>query len=146
MPNLTAGMMVKPIAFQTDVLHIIAMHGNLLLGLRHPSNTGESREVLRNVIEEMEAALISAGCLSFDEVSNLHRSEIEECAKMGRAIEFVERKDREQKSMWDLPMRRIIEKWWNALGFTQTWDATAPVEEVLDRHVFPEVAKRLPNS
>jgi hypothetical protein len=55
----------------------MAVHGNLQLALRHPRNTGPSREIMVEFVERLGVALVDWGILSEAELELSKRVERE---------------------------------------------------------------------
>jgi hypothetical protein len=62
MPN--AGVAMNSLLIEADLLTWMAVHGNLLLALRHPENTGESRQIVERFVEALGKRLIEGGIIS----------------------------------------------------------------------------------
>jgi len=56
----------------------MAIHGNLCLALRHPSNLGSSRALMEQFVRALGENLVENGVLTPDELAQAQRLEIEE--------------------------------------------------------------------
>lgn len=59
-----------------DGLHLMAIHGNLCLALRHPANTGPSREIVEKIVQAIEKELVNCGAFTEEEIQEIHLTEI----------------------------------------------------------------------
>lgn len=55
----------------------LAVHGNLLLALRHPENAGSSRAMVEDVVSMLEGAFLDSGLLTEAQLLAMHRQEEE---------------------------------------------------------------------
>jgi len=62
-------------------LHLMALHGYICLGLRHPKTTGPSRDIVLHYIDVFETLLLNSGLLDEDDVRLIHKVEMEESKK-----------------------------------------------------------------
>jgi hypothetical protein len=60
---------------------LLAIHGNICLGLRHPDNTGPLRQIAANVIDTIEQIFKDTG-MENDVIAEIHKVESEETAKL----------------------------------------------------------------
>jgi len=56
----------------------MAVHGNLCLALRHPSNTGPSRQIVIRFVRALGHRLVTHGVLTAEELRVAQRVEIDE--------------------------------------------------------------------
>jgi hypothetical protein len=149
MPDFSAKIATKPIVLQTDVMKLVALHLLILLGLRHPhqKDSAGMRIFLRDTLEEMEAALVSAGCMTVEEIKSIHQNEMSEYAKLGWPIIADGTMGRliDPNGLtplrWDRGLRTIIAKWCAAFDIRLP-EGEFDVEQLLDQYVFPALARR----
>lgn len=55
----------------------MAVHGNLCLALRHPSNTGPSRLLVQDFVGQLGQHLVAVGILTPSELAEVQRVEAE---------------------------------------------------------------------
>lgn len=55
----------------------LAVHGNLLLALRHPENTGHGRQLVEDVVATLEGLFLDSGLLTEEQVLTMHQQEAE---------------------------------------------------------------------
>jgi len=67
MPNLERSKQI--FTFSGHGIAWMAVHGNLQLALRHPRNTGPSREIMLEFVERLGMALVDWGILSEAELA-----------------------------------------------------------------------------
>lgn len=53
----------------------LAVHGNLLLALRHPENVGSSRSMVEDVVAMLEGTFLDSGFLTEEQVAMMHAQE-----------------------------------------------------------------------
>lgn len=63
------------LGFDLPLIVVLALHGHLCLALRHPENTGGSRTLIEELVEDLEAQLVAIGALTPAEVTDIHRVE-----------------------------------------------------------------------
>lgn len=80
---------LRNINVTTDAISLMAVHGNLLLALRHPENTGLSRQYVINFVKQAGEKLIELGALT--RLRLIHTYQVE--AEQGN-IDFLEEVDR----------------------------------------------------
>jgi len=66
------------IELRMSALHLLAVHGNVCLGLRHPTNTGPNRKLALEFLGYSEQKLKSAGLINDEDIENIHKVEQEE--------------------------------------------------------------------
>ena len=66
------------IELRMSALHLLAVHGNVCLGLRHPTNTGFNRKLAMVFLGYAEQKLKSAGLINDEDIENIHKVEQEE--------------------------------------------------------------------
>lgn len=75
----------KEVTVKLDVLTLMAVHGNLLLALRHPHNTGESRDRVVQFVKGIGDELVLLGAMTPGQLKEAYRLEAE-----GGNAEFLE--------------------------------------------------------
>ena len=71
----------RRVCLEFKILDLVAIHGNLCLGLRHPDNTGPLRQIAENVIDTIEKIFQDTG-MENDVIAEIHKVESEETAKL----------------------------------------------------------------
>lgn len=66
----------QTVLLQVDLLTAMAIHGNLLLSLRHPANNGMSRVCVEAAVRTLGLLLIEAGALTGDRWAAIERDEL----------------------------------------------------------------------
>lgn len=66
-----------PLGVELPMHAWLAVHGNLLLALRHPANTGASRPLVEDLIGILEGAFLDSGILTEAQLAELHQVERE---------------------------------------------------------------------
>ena len=66
------------IELQISALHLIAVHGNVCLGLRHPNNKGPNRKIALEFLNYAEAKLKDAGIIDDFDIELIHDVERDE--------------------------------------------------------------------
>lgn len=61
-----------------SALHLLAVHGNVCLGLRHPENKGPNRQLGIEFLNYAEAKLKAAGIINDNDITLIHKTEQEE--------------------------------------------------------------------
>lgn len=87
--NPDTGFWLKNINVETDVVSLLAVHGNLLLALRHPENTGLSRRYVVGFVKWAGECLVSIGAISRKTLIYTYRVEAEQGNQ-----DFLEEMDR----------------------------------------------------
>lgn len=81
-PELPAGFLERPwermIPVTAPAFVWAAVHGNLQLALRHPSNQGQSADILRDLVEELGHMLIDAGVMTPEELAASSPGEVDD--------------------------------------------------------------------
>lgn len=67
---------------ELPLLAILAVHGYLLLALRHRDTAGPSRELVEDFIEILEDALLEAKVLTAEDLAEVHRIEAAEAPRI----------------------------------------------------------------
>ncbi len=70
-------LILAPLAVELPMHAWLAVHGNLLLALRHPENAGSSRTMADDVVALLEGAFLDVGLLTEDAIAGMHRQEEE---------------------------------------------------------------------
>lgn len=65
----------KRLKVEADLLTWMAVHGNLLLALRHPENTGESRRIVAGFVEDIGRMLVVGGIINQEELEFCRQDE-----------------------------------------------------------------------
>jgi len=60
-----------------DLITVLALHGAVVLALRHPGMKGSTRDVLGRAVAQMEQLLVARGALTPEQVAEAHRVEEE---------------------------------------------------------------------
>jgi hypothetical protein len=68
----------KIIELQMSAFHLLVIHGNVCLGLRHPKNTGLNRKLAIEFINYAEAKLKEAGIINDKDIKRIHKLERKE--------------------------------------------------------------------
>lgn len=68
---------LAPMGIELTMHAWLAVHGNLLLALRHPGNDGLSRELVESVVAMLEGAFLDAGLMTDSQVELMHQQEEE---------------------------------------------------------------------
>jgi hypothetical protein len=66
------------IELQMSAFHLLAIHGNVCLGLRHPKNTGPNRQLAIEFINYAESKLKAAGIINDKDIKRIHKLEQKE--------------------------------------------------------------------
>ena len=67
----------KDVTIKLNVITLIAVHGNLLLALRHPLNHGESRDLIINFVKQIGEELVLLGAMTPEQLTMSYRVESE---------------------------------------------------------------------
>jgi hypothetical protein len=67
-PNLTPERLRSRHTLELSALQALTMHGNLLLALRHPANTGSSRPQAEEGVAMLGRLIVTAGVASGEEL------------------------------------------------------------------------------
>lgn len=67
-----------PVALELPMLSWLAVHGNLLLALRHPENAGTSRQLVEDVVAALEGLFLDSGLLSEEQLAAIRQVEAEQ--------------------------------------------------------------------
>jgi len=65
-------LILAPLGVELTMHGWLAVHGNLLLALRHPGNDGSSRELVEDLVSTLEGAFLDAGLLSEAQLEMIH--------------------------------------------------------------------------
>ena len=68
----------KIIELQMSALHLIAIHGNVCLGLRYPNNKGPNRKLALEFLNYAESKLKEDGIIDDFDIELIHNVEREE--------------------------------------------------------------------
>lgn len=66
------------IDMKISALHLMAIHGNLCLALRHPGNNGPSRKLIIEFVNSIENKLKDIGMFTDEDIKLMHQVEEEE--------------------------------------------------------------------
>jgi ABC-type nitrate/sulfonate/bicarbonate transport system ATPase subunit len=80
MPNVEVAK--NPLMIEADLLTWMTVHGNILLALRHPENTGETRAIAQRFVDELGRKLVEGGIINQAELDYCRQEE--EKAASGR--------------------------------------------------------------
>lgn len=69
---------IRSFPIHTNYLILLAVHGNLCLALRHPSNRGENRTFVVAFVKALGLYFLHAGALTQEELEEAQRIEVEE--------------------------------------------------------------------
>lgn len=78
MPSANPQFWLREVLVRVNVLTLMAVHGNLLLALRHPLNLGESRDLVLNFCKQIGEELVLLGALTPEQLKEAYRMEAEE--------------------------------------------------------------------
>jgi len=68
----------QTVELRMSALHLLIVHGNICLGLRHPDNYGPSRELALEFVNYAENILKEIGVLNSRDIRLIHKTEQEE--------------------------------------------------------------------
>ena len=71
----------KRVCLDFSILDLVAIHGNICLGLRHPDNTGTTSQIAYNVVTTIEKIFKETG-MENDVIAEIHKVESEETARL----------------------------------------------------------------
>ena len=74
----------RRVCLEFKILDLVAIHGNICLGLRHPDNTGPTSQIADNVVQTIEKIFKETG-MSDDVLMEIHQVEAYETAKLMEA-------------------------------------------------------------
>lgn len=66
-----------PLGVELPVLSWLAVHGSLLLALRHPEHQGSSRQLVEDVVAGLEGVFLDHGILTEAQLATMHEQEAE---------------------------------------------------------------------
>lgn len=75
MPSTNPQFWLREVLVKVNVLTLMAVHGNLLLALRHPQNTGESRDLVLNFCKQIGEELVLLGALTPEQLEEAYKAE-----------------------------------------------------------------------
>lgn len=75
--KLDPRMMAANASVTAPMLTWITVHGNLCLSLRHPGNTGQSRELCLQMVRHLSKLIVDAGLMTQEEMDQANRVERE---------------------------------------------------------------------
>lgn len=85
--DLTRAFVNLPI--ETTLFVWLAVHGNLCLGLRHPSNLGPSRRYIEQFVKQLGARLVQEGFLTAEELQHAEHLERQEAPQQQPPLDPV---------------------------------------------------------
>lgn len=77
MPPVSPEFWHKDVTIKLNVITLMAVHGNLLLALRHPLNHGESRDLSINFVKQIGEELVLLGALAPEQLHGAYKVEAE---------------------------------------------------------------------
>lgn len=77
MPPDTPEFWFKDVTIKLNVITLMAVHGNLLLALRHLMNNGESREHIIKFVKQIGEELVLLGAMAPEQLEEAYRVEAE---------------------------------------------------------------------
>lgn len=63
-------------AIELPLFGWLAVHGNLLLALRHPENAGKSRQLIEDIVAMLEGLFLDSGLLTEEQVLTMHERDV----------------------------------------------------------------------
>ncbi len=66
---------LKEVSIRTNVLALLAVHGYLLLALRHPGNVGPTRDMVLNLCKDIGEQLVFLGAITPEELEGTYMEE-----------------------------------------------------------------------
>lgn len=66
-----------PLGIELPIYSWLAVHGNLLLALRRPENTGKARQLVEDVVAGLEGVFLDHGILTEAQLATMHQQEAE---------------------------------------------------------------------
>ncbi len=78
MPSVNPQFWLREVLIKVNVLTLLAVHGNLCLALRHPQNTGETRDLVLNFCKQIGEELVLLGALTPEQLEEAYKEESEE--------------------------------------------------------------------
>ena len=66
------------IELQMSAFHLLAVHGNVCMGLRHPNDIGPNRQLAIEFLNYAEAKLKAAGIINDKDIKRIHKVEFQE--------------------------------------------------------------------
>jgi len=77
MPPVSPEFWHKEITIKLNVITLMAVHGNLLLALRHPRNLGESRDLVIDFCKQIGEELVLLGAMAPEQLKKAYKEESE---------------------------------------------------------------------
>lgn len=68
-------MLTANASVNAPMLTWVTVHGNLCLALRHPSNSGQSRELCLQMVQHLSKLIVDAGIMTQEEMDEANRVE-----------------------------------------------------------------------
>lgn len=73
-------MIQAPLGVELPMHTWLAVHGNLVLALRHPGNDGPSRTMIQDLVSLLEGVFLDTGLLTEGQVVAMHQQDEQEQA------------------------------------------------------------------
>ena len=77
MPPVNPQFWRKEVTINLNVITLMAVHGNLLLALRHPRNQGESRDLIIDFCKQIGEELVLLGAMAPEQLKEVYMVESE---------------------------------------------------------------------
>lgn len=77
MPPVNPHFWRKEVTINLNVITLMAVHGNLLLALRHPQNIGESRDLVIDFLKQIGEELVLLGAMAPEQLKMAYKVESE---------------------------------------------------------------------
>lgn len=78
MPSNNPQFWLREVLVKVNILTLMAVHGNLLLALRHPQNTGEPRDLVLNFCKQIGEELVLLGAMTPEQLEEAYMIEAKE--------------------------------------------------------------------
>ena len=75
MPPVNPEFWRKEVTINLNVITLMAVHGNLLLALRHPQNIGESRDLVIDFVKQIGEELVLLGAMAPEQLKEAYTVE-----------------------------------------------------------------------
>ena len=77
MPPVNPHFWRMEVTIKLNVITLMAVHGNLLLALRHPQNRGESRDLVIDFLKQIGEELVLLGAMAPEQLKKAYKEESE---------------------------------------------------------------------
>jgi len=77
MPPVSPEFWLKDVTIKLNIITLMGVHGNLLLALRHPLNTGESRDLIIDFCKQIGEELVLLGAMAPEQLKKAYKEESE---------------------------------------------------------------------